>query len=132
MRLRMSGLERRVAQLRDLLVVPPQVPVRPRQAFLHLFGLVEGFRDIGGVADEEAAIRAYCAWSRGDPPAGRPFEIGADTSKIAMGGVMRQCCENNGKLKPLFYWNGVLTLPRVSGTRTIKKCTGCCICGVNV
>ena len=37
------------------------------------------------------------------------FEIGADTSKIAMGGVMGQCCEHNGKLKPLFYWNGVLT-----------------------
>ena len=62
-----------------------------------------------GVADEEAAMLAYHAWSRGDPPAGRPFEIGADTSKIAMGGVLGTVLCNNGKLKPLFFWNGSLS-----------------------
>ena len=48
--------------------------------------LVEGHKL--AVPDEEAAIRAAAAWQSGSPPEGRPYEAGADTSKIAMGGVM--------------------------------------------
>eukprot|EP00969_Alexandrium_andersonii_P313286 13841565-Alexandrium_andersonii.AAC.1 len=40
------------------------------------------------VPDEEAAIRAAAAWQSGLPPDGRPYEAGADTSNIAMGGVV--------------------------------------------
>ncbi len=39
------------------------------------------------VPDEEAALIAAKAWMAGDPPDGRPYESGADTAKIAMGGV---------------------------------------------
>ena len=49
------------------------------------------------VPDEEAAIRAAAAWLAGEPPVGRPYEAGADTSKIAMGGVMGQCAADGGK-----------------------------------
>ena len=53
---------------------------------------VEGLKELMvedhtlAVPDEEAAIRAAAAWQAGAPPAGRPYEGGADTSKIAMGG----------------------------------------------
>ena len=40
------------------------------------------------VPDEQAAILAARAWMNGEPPAGCPYEAGADTSKIAMGGVL--------------------------------------------
>lgn len=37
------------------------------------------------VPDEAAALEAARAWMEGAPPAGRPYEGGVDTSKIAMG-----------------------------------------------
>ena len=55
------------------------------------------------VPDEAAAIEAANAWLSGAPPAGRPYEIGADTSGYAIGGVCGQCDEGNGKLKVLLY-----------------------------
>ena len=61
------------------------------------------------VPDEEAAIRAAAAWQAGAPPAGRPCEGGADTSKIAMGGGLGQCAEANGKLRILMYWSAPLS-----------------------
>ena len=61
------------------------------------------------VPDEEAAIRAAAAWQAGAPPAGRPYEGGADTSKIAMGGVLGQCDKANGKLRILMYWPAPLS-----------------------
>ena len=42
------------------------------------------------VPDERAAIAAAKAWMAGEPPCGCPYEAGADTSKIAMGGVLGQ------------------------------------------
>ena len=50
------------------------------------------------VADDRAALDAANAWIAGDEPQGRPFEAGADTSKIAWGGVVGQCDENNEAL----------------------------------
>ena len=55
------------------------------------------------VPDEQAAIEAARAWLNSEPPAGRPYEMGADTSKIAMGGVMGQAQTPGGKLLPLQY-----------------------------
>ena len=55
------------------------------------------------VPDEAAAIEAANAWLSGEPPAGRPYEIGADTSGIAIGGVCGQCDTANGKLLALLY-----------------------------
>ena len=46
----------------------------------------------------------------GRPPEGRPYELGADTSKIAMGGVMGQCDKANGRLKVLLYWSAPLSV----------------------
>ena len=55
------------------------------------------------VPDEAAAIEAANAWLTGAPPAGRPYEVGADTSGYAIGGVVGQCSEANGKLLALLY-----------------------------
>ena len=55
------------------------------------------------VPDEAAAIEAASAWLSGAPPAGRPYEVGADTSGYAVGGVCGQCDKKNGKLMPLLY-----------------------------
>ena len=55
------------------------------------------------VPDECAAITAANAWLNHLPPAGRPYEMGADTSGYAIGGVVGQCEKNNGKLLPLMY-----------------------------
>jgi hypothetical protein len=77
---------------------------------------IEGLKDIMcedhvlAVPDEEAAVLAAAAWNSGLPPAGRPYEAGADTSKIAMGGLMGQCEKNNGRLRILMYWSGPLSL----------------------
>ena len=62
------------------------------------------------VPDEAAAVEAASAFVAGDPPRGRPYELGADTSKIAVGGVMGQCAENNGVLRILMYWSAPLSL----------------------
>ena len=61
------------------------------------------------VPDEQDAIIAAHAWLMGAPPAGRPYEAGADTSKIAVGGVFGQCDKNNGKLNILMYWSSPLS-----------------------
>ena len=50
------------------------------------------------VPDEAAAVEAAAAFVAGAPAKGRPCELGADASKIAMGGVMGQCSAKNGKL----------------------------------
>ena len=55
------------------------------------------------VPDEAAAIEAANAWLTGSPPAGRPYECGADTSGYAIGGICGQCDKDNGKLLPLLY-----------------------------
>ena len=55
------------------------------------------------VPDEAAAIEATNAWLSGAPPAGRPYENGADTSGYAIGGICGQCSEKNGKLRALLY-----------------------------
>ena len=59
--------------------------------------------------DEQAAIVAARAWLAGEPPAGCPYEAGADTSKIAMGGFLGQAESPGGKLKVLMYWNSPLS-----------------------
>ena len=61
------------------------------------------------VPDEQAAIAAARAWMAGEPPTGCPYEAGADTSKIAMGGILGQAEHPGGKLRILMYWNGVLS-----------------------
>ena len=61
------------------------------------------------VPNERAAIEAAQAWMNGDPPRGCPFEAGADTSKIAMGGVLGQAAEPGGKLRVLMYWKAPLS-----------------------
>ena len=53
------------------------------------------------VPNEQAAIIAARAWQNGDPPAGCPYEAGADTSKIAMGGLLGQASTPGGKLHVL-------------------------------
>eukprot|EP00973_Karenia_brevis_P068582 9539081-Karenia_brevis.AAC.1 len=53
------------------------------------------------VPDEAAAIEAANAWLTGAPPAGRPYEIRADTSGYAIGGVCGQSDKHNGKLLAL-------------------------------
>ena len=70
---------------------------------------IQGLKDLVSevhklcVPDEAAAIEASNAWIAGLPPAGRPYEVGADTSGYAIGGVVGQCQEANGKLLPLLY-----------------------------
>ena len=54
------------------------------------------------------SIEAANAWISGSPPAGRPYENGADTSGYAIGGVCGQCDANNGKLLPLLYFTAHL------------------------
>ena len=61
------------------------------------------------IPNEKAAIEAAAAWLAGLPPAGRPYEAGADTSKIAVGGVMGQCEYKDGKLRILLYWSAPLS-----------------------
>lgn len=55
------------------------------------------------VPDEATAIEAANAWLSGAPPARRPYEIGADTSRYAIGGVCGQCDRDNGTLLALLY-----------------------------
>ena len=64
---------------------------------------------VPAVPDERSAIEAPQAWMNGDPPRGCPFEAGADTSKIAMGGVLGQAAEPGAKLRILMYWNAPLS-----------------------
>jgi len=62
------------------------------------------------VPDEAAAILAANAWLSGDPPEGRPFEMGADTSGYAIGGVTGQCVSDEGDLRVLLYFSAHLSL----------------------
>ena len=55
------------------------------------------------VPDEAAAIAAANAWLGGHPATGRPYELGADTSGYAIGGVTWQCQSSDGKLLALLY-----------------------------
>ena len=61
------------------------------------------------VPNERAAIAAANAWLRGDPATGLPYEGGADTSKIAMGGVLGQAESAGGRLRILMYWSAPLS-----------------------
>ena len=77
------------------------------------------------VPDEAAAIQAAAAWLSGAPPAGRPYEGGADTSKIAVGGVSGQCAENNGELMILMYWSAPLSLAQSQWHPLEQEFWGC-------
>ena len=59
--------------------------------------------------DEPAAIAAANAWNAGEPPRGRPYELGADTSGYAIGAVTGQCEEGKGNLKVLLYFSAHLS-----------------------
>ena len=61
------------------------------------------------VPDEQSALSAVQAWMNGGPPTGCPYEAGADTSKIAMDGLVGRAAEPGGKLRILMYWNGPLS-----------------------
>ena len=61
------------------------------------------------VPNEEAAILAAASWNKGERKAGLPFEAGADTSKIAMGGAMGQCEYDGGPLRILLLWSAPLS-----------------------
>ena len=78
--------------LRSALKKDFQFPLNEKQlaAVEGLKGLVKDIQ-ILHVPDEAAAIEAARAWCAGEPPAGRPYEGGVDTSKTAMGGVLGQC-----------------------------------------
>ena len=77
------------------------------------------------VPDEAAAIEAANAWMSGKPPAGRPYENGADTSGYAIGGVCGQCDEKNGKLRPLLYYTAHLAPHQTMWLRMSKNYGGC-------
>ena len=57
------------------------------------------------VPDEFAAITAANCWLQGEAPGGRPYEMAADTSGYAIGGVMGQCTKDGGKLRVLGYYS---------------------------
>ena len=59
--------------------------------------------------DEAAAIAAANAWLAGEPPVGRPYEMGADTSGYAIGGVTGQCVSEDGKMRILLYFSAHLS-----------------------
>ena len=65
-------------------------------------GQLEAIEDLKGlvvedhllaVPDERAAIEAANAWMTGEPARGLPYEGGAGTSKIAMGGGLGPSCQ---------------------------------------
>ena len=99
-----------LAKIRSLLKPGATFPPSPEQlaAIEELKKLVIETHRLA-VPDEAAAVEASAAWLAGEPPRGRPYEGGADTSKTAMGGVMGQCSEANGKLMVLMYWNALLS-----------------------
>ena len=61
------------------------------------------------VPDEFAAITAANCWLHGEAPGGRPYEMAADTSGSAIGGVIGQCTKDGGKLRVL----GWATTPHI-------------------
>ena len=80
------------------------------------------------VPDEAAAIEAARAWIAGLPPAGRPYEMGVDTSKIAMGGAVGQAEKETGKLLILMYWNGTLSVAQSQMHPFEQELWGCVMC----
>ena len=76
---------------------------------------IEGLKDliienhVLAVPDEAAAIEAANAWLSNKPAAGRPYELGADTSGYAIGGITGQCSKDNGKLLILLYYSAHLS-----------------------
>ena len=76
------------------------------------------------VPDEAAAILAAQAWMAGAPPAGRPYEGGVDTSKIAMGGVLGQPKENNGPMFVLMLWSAPLSDSQSNWHPSEQECWG--------
>ena len=75
--------------LRELLTPRGVFPPDPKQkaAIEALKKLTDEMHQLC-VPDEQAAITAANAWLHGQPPAGRPYEVGADTSRYAIGGVV--------------------------------------------
>ena len=73
---------------------------------------IEGLKDLVlehhrlCVPDEAAAIEAANAWLSGAPPAGRPYETGADTSGYAIGGVCGQCDKEKWEVACSFVLHG--------------------------
>jgi hypothetical protein len=61
------------------------------------------------VPDEAAAIEASSAWLAGLPPAGRPYEIGADGCGYAIGGVFGQANATTRILGVLMYFSAHLS-----------------------
>ena len=61
------------------------------------------------VPDEFAAITAANRWLQDEAPGGRPYEMAADTSGYAIGGITGQCVKNGGKLKVLAYYSAHLS-----------------------
>ena len=93
---------RTMAPLRELLKADASFPPKPEhEAAIAAMKKLVVDTHVLAVPDEAAAIQAATAWLAGLPPEGRPYEAGADTSKIAMGGVLGQCTANGGPLRIL-------------------------------
>ena len=60
------------------------------------------------VPDEFAAITAANCWLQGEATGGRPYEMAADTSGYAIGGIICQCTKD-GKLRVLGYYSAHLS-----------------------
>ena len=99
-----------MAPLRPLLKADAVFPPSPDQekAIADMKELVKESHLLA-VPDEQSAIAAARAWMAGEPPTGCPYEAGADTSKIAMGGLLGQAEMPGGKLRVLMYWNAPLS-----------------------
>ena len=78
------------------------------------------------VPDEFAAITAANCWLDGGAPGGRPFELAADTSGYAIGGVMGQCAFDGGPLRILGYFSAHLSECQQRGGIPSSKSSGAC------
>ena len=87
-----------MAPLRPLLKADAVFPPSPEQekAIADMKELVKESHLLA-VPDEQSPIAAARAWMAGEPPTGCPYEAGADTSKIAMGGRLGQAETPGGK-----------------------------------
>ena len=99
-----------MAPLRPLLKADAVFP--PNQAQLDAIEMMKKLvveDHMLAVPDERSASAAARAWMNGDVPIGCPCEAGADTSKIAMGGVLGQASEPGGIFHILMYWSAPLS-----------------------
>ena len=114
-----------MAPLRPLLKADAVWPASKEQlaAIEGLKGLVVEDH-LSTVPNEQAAIIAARAWQNGDPPAGCPYEAGADTLKIAMGGLLGQASTPGGKLHVLMYWNAPLSPAQSQWPPFEQECRG--------